>query len=151
MKIFIGADHGGFALKNSLIPWLKNAGHDIEDCGAAFMDPGDDYPEVAFCVAEKTVAEKNSFGILLCRSGGGVSIAANKVVGARAVAASDIESARHAREHNNAQILVLGADFVSSEEKVKTIITEFFQTEFSRENRHQRRIDQIFAYEENKK
>lgn len=148
MKIFIGADHGGFALKNTLISWLENQNHKVEDCGAFVLDPGDDYPEIAFSVAEKTVDEEDSFGLLLCRSGGGVSIAANKVKGARAVAASDEECAKHAREHNNAQILVLGADFVSSEEKAKKIVTAFLQTEFSGATRHQRRIDQIASYEE---
>lgn len=148
MTIFIGADHGGFALKETLIAWLGKQSYQVEDCGAFFLDPGDDYPEVAFSVAEKTVADIGTFGLLLCRSGGGVAIAANKVRGARAVAASDEVSAKHAREHNDAQILVLGADFVFSEEKAKKIVTTFLETEFSGAARHQRRIKQIHEYEE---
>ena len=148
MKIFIGADHGGFALKQTLIAWLQNQNYEVEDCGAFFLDPGDDYPDIAFTVAEKTVAQPDTYGLLLCRSGGGVCIAANKVKGARAVAASDEVSAKHAREHNNAQILVLGADFVSSEEKAKKIVETFMTTAFSHESRHQRRIEQIQNYEE---
>jgi len=148
MKIFIGADHGGFALKATLMDWLSKQNYQLEDCGAFFMDPGDDYPEIAFTVAEKTVAESGTLGILLCRSGGGVAIAANKVKGARAVAASDEVSARHAKEHNDAQILVLGADFVSSVEKAKKIVEVFLSTDFTQEPRHQRRIAQIHNYEE---
>ncbi len=148
MKIFIGADHGGFALKATLIDWLRKQDYQVEDCGAFVFDPGDDYPEIAFTVAEKTVADPGTLGILLCRSGGGVAIAANKVKGARAVVTSDEVSARHAKEHNDAQILVLGADFVSSEDKAKKIIEVFLATAFTQEPRHQRRLAQIQNYEE---
>jgi ribose 5-phosphate isomerase B len=147
-KIFIGADHGGFTLKSILIPFLEKLDYEVEDCGALFLDPGDDYPEISFTVAEKVKNELDSFGILLCRSGGGVAIAANKVAGIRAVSAVDEASAAHARKDNDAQILVIGADFVFSEEKAKKTVIEFLQTDFSKEARHQRRINQIHDYEE---
>lgn len=146
-KIFIGADHGGFVLKNILISFLEKLDYEVEDCGALILDPGDDYPEISFTVAEKVKDDQGSLGILLCRSGGGVAIAANKVAGIRAVSAIDEASAVHARKDNDAQILVIGADFVSSEEKAKKIVTEFLQTDFSEEPRHQHRIAQIHSYE----
>jgi len=148
MKIFIGADHGGYDLKNTLISFLKEKKHLVEDCGADFLDPGDDYPEISFNVAEKVQQEANSVGILICRSGGGATIAANKVKGIRAVAASDEKEASHAKTDNDAQILVLGADFVASTEKAKKIVEAFLNTPFSGESRHARRIGQIANYEE---
>jgi len=149
-KIFVGADHGGFHLKQILLSFLKEKGYEVEDCGAYAFDPGDDYPEFCFTVGEKVQADPESHGILICRSGGGAAIAANKVTGIRAVVAMDEETAHHAKEHNDAQVLVLGADFVSSEEKAKKLTLAFLQAEFHQEARHQRRIHQISAYEQGK-
>lgn len=156
MKIFLGADHGGFALKEKIKEWLAEWGYDFEDCGAQTLDPEDDYPQFAFAVGEKVVsrqlsAEKNksfeaNFGILACRSAAGVVMAANKVKGVRAFAAFTTESAKHARKHNNANVIALSGDWLKSDE-AKAILKVFLETEFSTDERHRRRVGQISEYE----
>ncbi|MDN5719245.1 RpiB/LacA/LacB family sugar-phosphate isomerase, partial [Corynebacterium sp.] len=102
MRIYLGADHAGFEMKNVIADHLKEEGHTVIDCGAHTFDPEDDYP--AFCIeaARKTVDDKGSLGIVLGGSGNGEQIAANKVVGARCALAWSVETAKLAREHNNA-------------------------------------------------
>lgn len=148
--IVLGSDHGGFPFVESIIQKLEAAGLTVMSVGAAQLDPEDDYPKYAFEVG-KTVAAlqsqgKTAYGILLCRSGAGMTIAANKVTGIRAVTATTPEQAIHARQHNDANVLSLSADW-SSEEDMWQLIETFITTPFSHEERHQRRIDQISEYE----
>lgn len=144
--IYLGSDHGGFELKESIKEFLKNKKYDYKDLGNLVYDKSDDYPKYAFKVAETVSKEKNSLGILFCRSSGGVVIAANKVNGIRAVSAHDIKTAEHAKEHNNANILALPGDWITKEEAVK-IVGIFLKTEFTKEERHIRRLNEITSYE----
>lgn len=146
LKVFIGGDHGGWQLKKALKEALDD-NYQVIDCGAPLLNPEDDYPPIAFKVAQQVVEHQDSFGILLCRSGSGMVIAANKVAGSRAVFAPDAETAKHARADNNATIVTLEADRVSVKDAMD-ILTAFLETPFSQEVRHIRRINQITEYEE---
>lgn len=143
MKIFLGADHGGFQMKESMKKWLIEEGHEVEDCGNTTLDPDDDYPKYAIEVAQKVAAsDGRAYGILFCRSGGGMVIAANKIDGIRAVDVFDLMSAVHARTNNNANIMSIGADWMSPVE-ARLVIKNFIETEFKGEVRHERRIEEI--------
>lgn len=146
MTIFLGADHGGFELKNQLKIWLSDQGHQVEDCGAFAMDAQDDYPDFAFAVADKVANQPESRGILLCRSGGGMTIAANKVRGIRAVTVDSVKAAAHAREHHDANIISLGADWLNPDD-IQSIITTFLNTPASPDVRHVRRRQKIATRE----
>lgn len=145
--IYIGADHGGFELKERIISWLSERNLDYTDIGAHKLDPDDDYPQYAFGVAQK-VAEKpdENKGILACRSGAGVMIAANKVAGIRAVAPHDTQSAIHSREHNDANVIALSGDFLSPEAS-EEILSLWLDTAFSEKERYHRRKHQVEEYE----
>lgn len=153
--IFLGSDHGGFALKEKVKSWLQEWNEPSEDLGPKSLDPEDDYPPYAFAVAEKVSAsweirhewKDHDKGILFCRSSGGVVIAANKVKGIRAVACWDEKSAVHAREHNNANVIAIAGDW-TDDETAKKIIRAFLSTDFSKEPRHMRRVQQIGDYED---
>jgi ribose 5-phosphate isomerase B len=148
LTVHIGADHGGFHLKEQLITWLQQEGYTVVDHGFSAYNPDDDYPEVAFKVAEAVTGNPTDTvrGILLCRSSGGVTIAANKVAGIRAVAATVPADAVHAVEHNNANVLTLPADG-SDISHLQAIIDKFLNTAFSGEERHVRRLQLIQEYE----
>mgnify|MGYP000248983419 CR=1 FL=1 len=145
-KIYLGADHGGFELKEQLKSWLEEIRYSVEDLGAFSYNPDDDYPEFASAVANKVATEGKAIGILICRSGGGMVITANKIYGIRAVELFDKKSAKHAREHNHANVITIGADWTDLNQ-AKEIITEFLNTEPSQEERHLRRLDQIAKLE----
>lgn len=145
MKIYLGADHGGFELKEKIKQWLTHWHYQYEDLGNTVFDKDDDYPQFAFKVAEKVAKEPQALGILLCRSAAGMVIAANKVKGARAVAVFDLKSAIHSKEHNNANILGLSGDWLS-EDQASQILKAWLKTPFSQDERHQRRIRQIDNY-----
>ena len=140
-KIYIGADHAGFNLKNYLKAYLTKISYDIEDMGNEVYDPGDDYPDFALEVA-RAVSKNNGIGIIICDSGVGVCIAANKVKGIRAVNAADPVIARKSRKHNNTNVLCLGQNFISVN-KAKQILHSWLETEFSTEERHHRRVNKI--------
>ena len=147
--IYLGADHGGYHLKEKVKQWLTEWGEKYEDYGNREYDENDDYPKYAFEVAKK-VAENDqdgAKGILLCRSAVGMVIAANKIKGARGAAVYDEQMARLSREHNNANIIGLSGDRLN-EEEAKQIIRVFLETKFSEEERHRRRVVQIKDYEE---
>lgn len=146
MKVFIGADHRGFELKKQLIEWLQANGHDVTDCGNTTMDPNDDYPDAAIAVGSQVTIDKDSFGVVICGSGTGVTIAANKVLGIRAAQGFNEDSVKRMRSDDNANVLALGSDFVSLDE-AKTYLQLFLQTNFSQEERHKRRADKVFSYE----
>lgn len=140
--IYLGADHGGFALKEFLKAKLQQAGLAVEDCGALMLDPEDDYPYYARAVAQKVVESSDAVGILCCRSGAGMVIAANRVAKARAVEGWSVESAKRTRQHNNANILALAGDWMSDEE-AWAIVQTFLHEPFSAEERHARRVAQL--------
>jgi ribose 5-phosphate isomerase B len=146
MRVHLGCDHAGYDLKNMLARYLRNAGHDVVDHGAHEFDPNDDYPEFCFETAEGVVEEPGSLGIVLGGSGNGEQIAANKVVGIRAALTWSVETARLAREHNDANVAALGARMHATEEAFE-IVRTFLETPFTQESRHQRRIDQLADYE----
>ena len=141
MRIFLGTDHAGYALKEH----LKAVLGEVVDCGAETYDPDDDYP--AYCVdaATRAVAE-GAYAVVIGGSGNGEQIAANKVPGARAALCWSEEVARLAREHNDANVCSLGARFVTHEE-AERIVRVFVTTAFSGDERHVRRIGQVTAYE----
>jgi len=147
--IYLGADHGGFALKEQIKSWLTSWKLDFEDLGAHTIDPEDDYPQFAFAVAEAVAKDPNQHkGILACRSAAGVIIAANKVLGVRAVSPMTEQAAEHARLHNNTNVIGLSGDWLDSQQ-AETLLKIWLTTPFSQEVRHQRRIDQISQYEKN--
>ncbi len=147
MRVHLAADHAGFELKTHLIAWLTENGHEPVDHGAFAYDADDDYPPFCVAAAEATVAEPGSLGLVIGGSGNGEQIAANKVKGARAALAWSVETAELARQHNNAQIIGIGARQHSVEE-VEAIVTAFLATPWSEADRHQRRIDLLARYEE---
>jgi len=147
--IFLGSDHGGFELRNKIIEYLSQQGYDYQDLGNTEYNKDDDYPDYAFKVAEAVAKNKDSKGILLCRSAGGVIIAANKVKGVYAIAVTDVKSAKHAREHNNANVIGLSGDWMT-EQQAKEIVKVFLETEFTKQDRHVRRINKIKKYETTK-
>lgn len=141
MKIFIAADHRGFLLKAEITDLLENWGHTVVDLGVDKEGVICDYPPLSYVVASKVAKTKGSRGILVCMTGIGHSIAANKVVGAYAALCYTKEAAVLSRQHNNANILVIGAKFVSKEE-IPEIIKLWLDTEFEG-GRHLRRVRQI--------
>lgn len=145
--VYIAADHRGFEAKNEIVDFLKLNNYEVEDLGATELIPDDDYPDYAIPLAEKTV-ESNALGIVLCGSGVGVSIAANKVKGARAAYIESVEHAVKAKQDDNANVLVLDA-MTFDENKDFEIIKKFLETEFSNAERHNRRINKIYDYENN--
>lgn len=144
--IYIGADHGGFDLKEKLILWLSQNGYEVKDMGADSLNPEDDYPDFIIPVAEKVTGNPGNLGVVIGRSGNGEAIAANKVKGIRAALCLNIEMARKAKEHNNANILSLGADYTDAVDAY-AILKTFIETPFSNEDRHVRRLRKIEALE----
>ncbi len=144
MKIATGADHAGYRLKEHLARFLALQGHQVEDQGT-FSEDSVDYPEFAAAVAGEVAAGKADRGLLVCGTGVGVAIAANKVDGIRAATCNDLFTAGKAREHNDANVLSLGARVVG-EGLAEDIVQRFMTTDFEA-GRHQRRIDQIRALE----
>jgi len=146
-KVFIGADHGGFELKEKIKTHLKSLGYTVEDCGAHSFDADDDYPDFAFAVARNVAADQYSRGILLCRSGVGMTMAANKIVGARAATLHTGEEAAHSRHHNDVNIAAFPADSLT-EEQIFEVLGIFLVTPFSDEERHKRRLNKISEFEQ---
>lgn len=142
MKVIIAADHGGFELREALLGHLKDSGYEIEDFGNKKYDPEDDYPDFVIPATEKLVGEQDTLGIIIGRSGNGEAIAANKITGARAAVCLSENMAQMAREHNDANILSLGADYITTEEAFR-ITDRFLKTPFSNEERHVRRIKKL--------
>lgn len=153
VQIFLGADHGGFAFKEKIKLWLIEQGVAYEDLGAFAYDETDDYPAIAFAVAEAVISAEKSKqysdvrGILFCRSGGGMSIAANKIAGIRAVPIYSVKEAIHAKEHNNANVISISGDW-QTEQEMKVLIETFLETAYLDLERYNRRHEQIVAYEQ---
>lgn len=146
MRIYLGADHAGFERKNQIKAHLEAQGHEVTDCGAHQYDATDDYPAFCIAAAEAVVADPGSLGIVLGGSGNGEQIAANKVKGARCALAWSEETAKLAREHNNAQLIGIGGR-MHTEEEALAIVDAFVSQPWSEEERHQRRIDILAEYE----
>lgn len=144
MRIFIGSDHAGFELKQKLIPFIESLGHEVIDKGAFAFDEHDDYPDFIIPVANEVATDSSSRGIILGGSGQGEAIVANRVSGARAVVfyGGPLDIIELSREHNDANILSLGARFVS-EGEAETAVQLWLETEFSNDERHVRRIRKI--------
>ena len=138
MKIAIGSDHAGFYLKEDLIKYLEEKNIEVKDMGP-FDDNRVDYPDYGHAVGHEVIDNKMDFGIVICGSGIGISISANKVKGIRAALCSDCFSAQATREHNNANVLCLGARVIGPELAFR-IADTFLDSKFSNDERHIRRI-----------
>ena len=147
MRVHIGSDHAGFELKNHLVQHLEAAGHDVVDHGPAVYDAVDDYPPFCLRTAEAVTKDEGSLGIVIGGSGNGEQIAANKVKGVRAALAWSTETAKLSREHNNANVVSVGAR-MHSEEEATGFVETFLATDYSGEDRHTRRIEMLAGYEE---
>ena len=145
MKIALGCDHGALALKNALIPHLEAKGYDVMDFGTYSLDSCD-YPDFAAPAAQAVADGICDKGIVLCTTGIGVSISANKVDGIRCALLSDLMSAKLTREHNDTNMMAMGA-FIVGKALALEIVDTWLTTEFSHGERHQRRIDKITALE----
>ncbi len=146
MRVYLGSDHAGFELKNRLIQWLASAGHEPVDCGPETYEPDDDYPPYVMRAADQVINDPGSLGIVIGGSGNGEQIAANKIPGIRAALAWTEETAQLARQHNNANVLSLGARMYSSDDAVG-FAKVFIATPFSEDHRHARRLAEVAAYE----
>jgi ribose 5-phosphate isomerase B len=146
MRVYLGSDHAGFALKGHLLAWLADAGHEPVDCGPETCDPADDYPPYVLRAAERAVRDLDGVAVVIGGSGNGEAIAANKVRGVRAALAWSEETARLGREHNHANVLSLGARTVT-ETQATRFLEVFLATPFSPEERHVRRLAQVADYE----
>lgn len=146
MKIAVGCDHGGLTLKNVVVEWLKNNGYEVVDFGTDSY-ASCDYPDFALRAAEAVAAGECGYGVLVCTTGIGISIAANKVRGVRCALCSEPLSARMTRLHNDANILALGGGMVGANLGLE-IVKTFLETPFSGEEKHARRISKIAAIEE---
>ncbi|GAA2812921.1 ribose-5-phosphate isomerase [Kribbella solani] len=146
MRVHIGSDHAGFELKNHLVQHLTAAGHDVADHGPAVYDAVDDYPPYCLRTGQAVVNDPGSLGIVIGGSGNGEQIAANKVQGVRAVLAWSTDTARLGREHNNANVISVGAR-MHTEEEAAGFVDTFLATDYSGEERHTRRIEMLSAYE----
>ncbi len=139
--IYLAADHGGFDLKNKLVTFLKDNDHQISDLGPTQLDPADDYPDYAKAAVENIKSNQDQ-AILICRTGHGMVMAANRYLHIRAALAHTPESAKRAKQDENANVLVLAADFIS-EIQAKDIVRSWLSTPFSGAERHIRRINKI--------
>ena len=146
MKIFIGCDHRGLELKKELISYLKENGLKVMDIGLE-NNPQDDYPEFAFKLGELVRADKTNLGILICGSGIGMSIAANKVKGIRCVRAVSIDDAFKGKNHNGCNVIALGSEVTTDTSLVKEIVDTFIATKTACEERHLKRVQVIEKYE----
>jgi len=147
VRVYLGSDHAGFELKARLVEWLTQAGHEPVDCGPSTYQPDDDYPVYVMRAASSAIADPGSLGIVIGGSGNGEQIASNKVRGVRAALAWSEQTARLARQHNDANVLSLGAREYSIDDAVG-FAKVFVETPFSGVERHKRRLDMIAAYEE---
>ncbi len=145
MKIAIGCDHGALTLKNSLITHLEGCGYEVEDFGT-YTEKSCDYPDFAAAAAQAVAAGKCDRGIVLCTTGIGVSVTANKIKGIRCALLSDPWTAKMTRLHNDTNMMAMGAGIVG-ENLAYEIVDTWLDTEFSGEERHQRRINKVMALE----
>ncbi len=146
VRVYIGADHAGYELKNHLVSWLKEHGHEVVDCGPSVYDAEDDYPPFVLRAAEGVAGDPGSLGVVIGGSGNGEQIAANKVRGIRAALAWSEDTAKLAREHNDANVISIGGRMHPQEESTR-FVELFLSTPYSGAERHSRRIEQLASYE----
>ncbi len=144
--IYLGADHRGFKVKEEIKKYLDKLGYLFEDLGNKIFDPEDDYPDFTERVARKVSQNPKNKGILFCGSAIGMAIFANKFKGVRAAQCFNEKMAELSRSHNDANILCLSADFLPSA-RIKRIVKTWLKTEFSKEERHKKRLAKIKKYE----
>jgi ribose 5-phosphate isomerase B len=147
MRVHLGSDHAGFDLKQHLLKELSAAGHEIVDHGPHEYDALDDYPPFCLRAAEATAADGASLGVVIGGSGNGEAIAANKAKGVRCALAWSLDTATLGRQHNNANVISVGARMHSADEAT-SFVQAFLAEPFSGDARHQRRIDMLASYEE---
>lgn len=139
MRIILGADHGGFTLKEEIKKWLSELHYEVRDVGAAGLDPEDDFVGYAESVAEEVAGDETARGLLFCRNGYGMMIAANRFQGVRCGEAFDIEAVRRGRTDDDINCLSVPADYVKNND-IKKMIEVFLKTNFSGEERYKRRL-----------
>jgi ribose 5-phosphate isomerase B len=147
MRVHLGGDHAAFDLKVHLAKHLRAAGHDVVDHGPAELDPADDYPVFCLRAGRAVAAEPGSLGIVLGGSGNGEQMAANKVDGVRAALAWSVEIARLARQHNDANVVSVGARMHTAEQATE-IVEAFLAEPYSGDERHRRRLAMLTRYEQ---
>ena len=147
MRIAIGGDHAGFQAKQELAAYVKELGHEIRDMGAHAYDADDDYPDFTLAVARAVASGEVDRGVMVCGSGVGASVAANKVAGVRAAMCHDTYSAHQGVEHDDMNVLCLGARIVGME-LAKEVVAAYLGARFSGEERHKRRLKKVKAIEE---
>ncbi len=148
MKIFIGSDHRGYMLKEKITQWLFEMDHAFQDLGALSLDPHDDYTKYAEDVASLVAKNEGSRGILLCGSGVGVGVVANKFDGIRAAIGESVLQVEKGRNDDDMNILVLAADF-TTEKEAKAMLIAFLETKFSGKARYEKRLEEIEKIEAN--
>ena len=146
LNVAIATDHGGFDLKQELLPWLKEQGYQVLDLGADVLNPLDDYPDYAIAVAEAVAGKRVARGIIICGSGVGAAIAANKVPGVRAGLCHDTYSARQGVQHDDMNVLCLGARVIGPE-MAKELVPAFLEARFLTGEKYRRRLEKVLAIE----
>lgn len=149
MRVYLGSDHAGFELKVHLANHLATQGYEVVDVGPHAFDPDDDYPAFCLHTGDRVVTDPGSLGVVIGGSGNGEQIAANKVAGVRAALAWNIDTAQLAREHNDANIIAVGARQHTLDEAT-ALVEAFLTTPFSGNPRHSRRIAQVASYEQSR-
>jgi ribose 5-phosphate isomerase B len=147
MRVYLGSDHAGFELKAHLFGWLLDNGHEPVDCGPSAYLPDDDYPPYVIAAAIRVAADRGSLGVVIGGSGNGEQMAANKVTGIRAALAWNDDTATLARQHNDANVVSIGARQHTLGEATR-LVELFLATDFSGEERHVRRLAMVSGYEE---
>jgi|SRR5579884_3066534 len=147
MKIAIGTDHAGFPLKQAVVDAIRTNGHEVVDCGAYELHPGDDYPDFAAAVARAVLDGKAERGVLICGSGVGASVAANKFTGIRSALCHDTFSAHQGVEDDAMNVLTLGARIVGPSLAAE-LVGAFLRAEFSGAERHVRRLRKVESFEQ---
>ncbi|TDB91270.1 ribose-5-phosphate isomerase [Micromonospora fluostatini] len=150
MRVYLGSDHAGFELKVHLANHLATQGYEVVDVGPHAFDPEDDYPAFCLHTGDRVVADPGSLGVVIGGSGNGEQIAANKVAGVRAALAWNVDTAQLARQHNDANVVAVGARQHTLDEAT-ALVEAFLGTPFSGNDRHARRIAQVAAYEQHRK
>lgn len=146
MKVAIAADHGGFPLKETIVRHVESLGHEVLDLGAHQHDADDDYPDFARYVGQAIQHQQAQRGVLLCGSGVGASVAANKIKGVRAAVCHDTYSAAQGVEHDDLNVLCLGARVIGSE-LAHRVVECFLGAQFTGQERHRRRLEKVLAIE----
>jgi len=150
VRIVVGSDHAGFALKQEVAEALRRLGHQLLDVGAHAVEPADDYPDFAAAVGRAVVDGRAERGVLICGSGVGASVAANKLHGVRAAVCHDTYSAHQGVEHDDMNVLVLGSRVVASA-LAQELVDAFLAARFSGEERHRRRLEKVRALDERRR